>query len=107
MITKKLTKSYLKTLVDRVFKILPMYEEKNETLFTYIQSLLYELGGFQELVDGIEKQSDFVSLLATLEALSTDSVFFDAEASHMKRETFKCINLIKRIEEKTTVESGA
>ncbi|ARF70770.1 hypothetical protein B7C51_25200 (plasmid) [Paenibacillus larvae subsp. pulvifaciens] len=88
---------YLKSLIDRVYKILPLYEEQNEGLFTYIQSLIYELNGFKWIREsGIV--AEYYSLLATLESLSDDAICFSKENECViKREVFKCITIIKKI----------
>jgi len=98
-IDEKSAKNYLKILVNRVYKILPMYEnlEQRKSLFTYIQSLLYEFKGVPEEMNYINVYSDFSILYYTLEQISNDSLFDDDNREEVKREVFKCISLIKRI----------
>lgn len=88
---------YLKSLVDKIYKILPLYEEENEGLFAYLQSLVYELNGTLWAIDELQKNAEYISLIATLESLSDDSVFFDNNHSTIKREVFKCINIVKKM----------
>lgn len=97
--------NYSSALIDRVYKILPLFEEKNDGLFAYVQSLIYELEGLYWVVDGVRDNPDYLTLLATLESISDDAVFCDMENhSVVKREVFKCLEVIKKI--KTTSESG-
>lgn len=95
----KMFKVYLSSLVDKTFKILPLHEEKNKGLEKYIQSLMFEMFGLQKIVIDLDVDSDFVSLVATLEALS-QSDLVNCKSDFVKREVFKCINIIKRIQGK-------
>lgn len=90
---------YFGTLIDRIFKILPLYEEENEGLFKYTHSLLFELYGLQYVVEGMDVDSEYITLLATLESLSDEVTIFD-DSEIVKREVFKCIGVINRIREK-------
>jgi hypothetical protein len=93
--------TYKKGLIDRVYKILPLYEESNEGLFANIQSLIYELHGLLRVVDSLNHNYNYLSLIATLESLSDDSLFFEIEKEFVKREVFKCIDLIKKMDKST------
>jgi hypothetical protein len=104
-VSKELFSNYSSSLIDRVFKILPLFEEKNEGLYKYVQSLIYELNGIFYVVDKLKYNAEYLILLATLESLSDDVMFSDVKSDVIKREVFKCIDIIKRVE-KTTYESG-
>ncbi|WP_437261280.1 hypothetical protein [Bacillus thuringiensis] len=93
-------KSYIKycdTLVDKVYKILPLYEEENVGLVSNVRSLVIESYGLQGVVQEVGCDSDYVTLLATLEGMSR--LLSEDKLSHqdMKREVFKCINLVKKM----------
>lgn len=91
--------SYLTSLVDRIFKILPLYEEKNEGLVRYIDSLVFELQGLETVITDMSFDTDYIILLATMRSLESESKTLTAKTSTVKREVFKCINLVKRIKE--------
>lgn len=93
------TVNYLKILINRVYKILPLYEnpEHRKFLFNYIQSLLYEFDGMPDYMENIRTSSDFNILYFTLEEISNDSLFDDDNCENVRREVFKSINLVKRI----------
>ncbi len=97
----KLFVVYKKSLVDRTYKILPLYEESNEGLFANIQSLVYELHGLLNVIESLNENANFLSLIATLESLSDDSLFFYLDKDIVKREVFKCIDLIKKMDKST------
>lgn len=83
---------YKDRLIGRVFKILPMVEEKSDTWDVYIESLLFELHGMDVLIQELNCNSDFLILLATLEELKKEH-----EHSVVKREVFKCVDLVKKL----------
>lgn len=105
MITSnKILVLYLRSIVDSVFKILPLYEEKNEGLILYVESLLSELYGAQTSIQ-MRDVPDYVSLLSTLEAVKADVAVGDNKPL-VKRNVFKAINLIKNIISKIDGESS-
>ena len=100
MMANKSLPLYLEGLINDVFKILPLYEEESFTLPQYIDSLIYELQGFQELFDQIGTSPEFVSMISILERVAEDSIAFGQDKAIIKREVFKAISLIKKIQEK-------
>jgi hypothetical protein len=98
-VKKQATLTYLNVLKDRLFKILPLYEdlESRQSLFKYIQSLLYEFNGLPSHMDQILISSDFSIICLTLESVSDDSLFDDDNHEVVRRELLKCIRLVERI----------
>lgn len=92
---KKIT-VYLNVVVDKIFKILPLYEEKNIGIKVYVESLIFELYGVQNVIT-IENSSDYISLLSTLESVRAEMNKENIKKYTLKRELFKCINLVKNI----------
>ena len=88
--------NYLNFLISKVFKILPISEEQPETLKDYLEGLIIELKGNQSLISQIKCDANFLSLLGTLQ------YFIENECSHkvIKREVFKCINIIQGLQKK-------
>jgi hypothetical protein len=93
--TKRLS-TYLNTVVNSVFKILPLYEEDNVGLETYVESLLFELYGLDKVVS-MDNSYEYISLLSTLESVKMEVVKEDSKKTTVKREVFKCINIIKNM----------
>ncbi|MGV4321314.1 hypothetical protein [Bacillus mojavensis] len=87
---------YLESLVNSVFKILPLYEEKNIGIEKYVESLLFELYGLEDAVE-IKYSYEYISLLSTLESVNKEIGSQDSKKSVVKREIFKCINIIKNM----------
>lgn len=87
---------YLNSIINNVFKILPLYEEGNTGLETYIESLLFELYGL-EVAISLDNVYEYVSLLSNLESVKKEITKEDSKKSVIKREVFKCINIIKNM----------
>lgn len=85
---------YLDTLINSVFKILPLYEERNDGIQTYIESLLFELYGLDKVFD-IKDSYEYVSILSILESIKEEVAKENSKKRVIKREVFKCINIIK------------
>ena len=79
---------------------LKFYEQEPDTLKDYLDSLLLELIGSKELIFIIRNDANFISLLSTLQ------YFIDNECTHdvFRREVFKCIDIIKKIQRKYNLE---
>jgi hypothetical protein len=83
---------YIDGLISKVFKILPMKEENFPTLSVYIQSLLRELVGANELVEELQLNQDFATLLNVLQSLLNEN-----NIDNFRSDVFKSISTIKRI----------
>jgi hypothetical protein len=88
--------TYLNSVVNSVFKILPLYEESNVGIETYVESLLFELYGLDKVVD-VKNSYEYISLLSTLESVKVEVTRKESKKSVVKREIFKCINIIKNM----------
>lgn len=92
--------SYLETLKNRLFKIIPLFEENNEGIYKYIDSLLFELSGMLYVVEGFKNNSMFLSIIATLESLLDESLACEYDLSLIRREIFKCLNIVEKLQQK-------
>ena len=93
LIPDKLYINYMDKLVNRVFKILPLKDEKSETVNTYITNLLFELTGNQELILFLNNDSQYEALLSNLQGLLIDD-------SNYRSIILNCIPLIKSLKTK-------
>jgi hypothetical protein len=75
---------------------LPLYEEQNVGVATYVESLIFELDGLQHVV-AIEHSYEYMSLLSILASVKLEAEKADSRKSVIKREVFKCINIIKNM----------
>lgn len=91
----KISKLYIKKLKNRIFKILPLFEEKNEGIATYIDSIIYEVYGLQYVVEE-EVKPLIISILSILKHFHDDSLKSDVNIRQIKREVFHCLDLIEK-----------
>lgn len=83
--------AYKEKLINRIYKILPLNEEGAGTINTYIHSLLIELFGAYELIE-TDTRGDFLIVANTLQGLIQEQ-----DHAVIRREVFKCINIVKKI----------
>lgn len=95
-LSKRSLERYFKFLINKVYKILPMKEEKCDTLKQYLESLQVELIGNSELLEFLVDEPQFISLLNIIQYLI--SCEYDNQVC--KREVFKAIKLIENINSK-------
>ena len=86
-------KSYFEFLLGRVWKILPMKEEKNQHLEDYIKGLQREIKGSIGLIEHEFIGSYLIMLLHKLEFL----IDCQYEHSVYRKEVFECVNIVKKI----------
>lgn len=82
---------YIDVVVGKIFKLLPLREEKNMTLDKYHSSLMADVLGNKTLFE-LEQEKDMICLLVSLEGLIT---IHDMELYRGK--VFECINLAKKL----------
>lgn len=99
---KETMRKYIRGLVDRFFKILPLWEGNEDSLPTYLDSLLIELKGFNGLMYVLNDDRDYVSLLAILQYLIDNP---DTNVSVVKREVFRAISICNKLRAKYFVET--
>lgn len=105
MIRTQSMRNYMRGLVDRFFKILPMWEDQESSLQTYLESLLLELKGFEELMSVLHDDRDFVTLLSILQYLIGHP---ETNKRTVKREVFRSISICNKLTAKyfSTIDSS-
>jgi hypothetical protein len=93
LIPDELYINYMDNLVNRVFKILPLKDEKSETVDTYITNLLFELTGNQQLILFLHNDSQYEMLLSNLQGLLIDD-------NNYRSIILNCIPIIKSLKKK-------
>lgn len=88
---------YFNNLVNRFFKILPMKEQEEKSLSTYISSMQVEMFGFDSLFDEFKKDQSYITLLSILQYLKDNP---DADVKDVRREVFRAISICKKTGER-------
>lgn len=86
---------YLKSLISKTFKILYIKEQQPETLYNYVDSLRIELIGAQQSFSELQESPRFQSIINIINYFCSNT---ELEHKIVKREVFKCIDLINKIQ---------
>lgn len=89
--------NYLEVLKSKVYKILPLMEEKNSGVFQYLLSLTNEIKGLSYVIEGVQNSHNYLSLLATLETFTDVSLDDEHDMKFVRSEIFKCLSTIKKL----------
>ena len=103
MITRYSLQNYMRSLVDRFFKILPLWEECEETLPTYLDSMLIEMSGFRSMMFALHHDQDYVTLIAILQYLADNP---DTTPRTVRREVFRAISICNKLSAKYGTKEG-
>lgn len=89
--------NYLTVLVNRIFKILPIREQDDDSLPIYLQSLLAEVLGYGCLVCDMKNDPDFITMIAVLQYLADHT---SIDVKNVRREVFKAISICNKLKSK-------
>lgn len=89
-------KEYFKKTIGSFFKILPLYEENNDGLLKYIDSLWLNMKELENVID-IKYGHEYIAILTTLSTIRKEVQKEEPSHDIVKSETFKGINIIKYI----------
>lgn len=93
-IDSEILHNYFRTLVNHFFKILPIREQNEESLTTYMQSLRAELLGCKGLVGALHKDASYLTLLSILQYLIDNP---ECTVREVKREVFHAISICNKL----------
>ena len=93
-INAEVLNNYFRTLVNHFFKILPIREQNEDSLITYMQSLQAELLGCKGLVSAIQNDASYLTLLSILQYLIDNE---ECSVREVKREVFRAISICNKL----------
>lgn len=92
--------SYLIQLKNRIFKILPLFEEQNDGVYKHIDTLLIELFELEEVFEEFEAKKWYISTLATLKSFRNE----EFNSKRIRTNVLRIVNLIdKEIKEERKI----
>lgn len=91
--------NYFRNLVNHFFKILPIREQNEGSLTTYMQSLQAELLGCRGLISAIQKDASYLTLLSILQYLIDNP---ECTVREVKREVFRAISICNKLKAQYT-----
>ena len=86
--------NYFKQLVNHFFKILPMRENEDASLPTYIRSLQIELLGCEGFVPEMGTNPMFMTLLSVLQYMTDHP---ECSVREVRREVFRAISICNKL----------
>ena len=89
-LTPEVVSGYFRYLVNRLFKILPIRENEEGSLTSYLTSLQREMLGFQSMLDYLHGDARYVSLMAKLQWMIEHP---DCEFRELRSEVFGAISI--------------
>lgn len=93
-VDSKLLHNYFKTLVNHFFKILPIRENEEASLPTYMRSLQVELLGCQAFIPALCEDAAYLTLLGVLQYLIDNPV---CKVREVRREVFRAISICNKL----------
>jgi hypothetical protein len=106
VIEEALVEKYFRMLVNKVFKILPIIENQEESISVYMESLGCELKGFQELLPSVGEDPSFLSFLSIYKWLADNVSVTDVPYQAIRREVFHAISLCKKMQARILPKEG-
>ena len=89
-----LLNNYFRSLVNHFFKILPMRENEDKSLTTYMRSLQVELLGCKEFLVPMTTDASYLTLLSILQFLIDNP---ETSVQEVRREVFGAISICNRL----------
>ena len=99
IIDQQSLENYLNALIGKLYKILPICENSPETFPTYVRGLMDELLGFSGLVDYIDHDPAYVSILSLLQNFINTP---ECPVGDVRREVFGMISSCKKMIDRYT-----
>lgn len=93
-VATNLLHGYFHNLVNQFFKILPMRENNEASLVTYMKSLQAELIGCKEFIPEMCENSMFLTILSILQYLINNP---ESDVKDVKREVFRAISICNKL----------
>ena len=97
-ISSELLEKYMKSLVNKFFKILPIMENNEDSIGAYMDSLEVELQGFNALICVINEDPLYISLLSIARWLIDNVSNSDCAYKRIRKEVFHAISICKKLE---------
>ena len=93
-IDTELVRNYFRSLVNCILKILPMKESREDSLVVYMRSLQSELAGCNRLINAMNNDAGFLSLLSILQYQIDNP---DCPVNDTRREVFRAIAICNKL----------
>lgn len=93
MVNKNHVVEYLNSLKNNIFKILPLYEENNKYIISYIQSLKFEIENIDDILSAKFNGEWYIKTIGVLNGLLKECNNKD-NLSFVKKEIFSLLKVL-------------
>lgn len=101
ILPNRLVRNYFRSLVNCYYKILPLRESCEETVGVYLESLKSEMLGCGGLLEDIQNDPSYMTLLSILQYFIDHP---DCDITEVRREVFRAIRICNKIADKYPAE---
>lgn len=98
--------TYFKSLVNKIFKILPSIENNDPHIMVYMDSLKKELEGFQSLIPEVAADPLYISILSIYKWMIDNIGDAEEQYKTFRREIFNAISMCKKLESRYIAIEG-
>ena len=88
-----LVRNWLASLVSRVYKILPIRENNEQTLGQYMKSLQREMLGTKALIQALDSDGRYMSVISIIQYM----IDYPCDIAVTRSEVFKAIDILKKL----------
>ena len=92
----------LKGFVNQFYKILPIKESGEPSLTQYMKSLQREMLGCGALINALDNDAQYLSLLSILQYLIDN----ECDVATVKSDVFRAINILKKMQSRFAKKAG-
>ncbi len=86
-------KEFLSCMIGSIYKILPLYDEKNLGLQSYIDSVAVQLIGAMDTFQELKTNQKYISIINSINFLRVH----DYTQKQCKREVLRCTNILENM----------
>lgn len=101
-ISRNLVANRTDDLVGQFFKILPLKEKNAETLPKYIDGLIREMLGMQDVIEEWHEDGCYLSLIGILKYFDKHP---ECDVEIVRSDVFKALNIIRQLQKKYRAET--
>ena len=101
-VSREMFANKLGVMVNQFYKILPIREAEEPSLGRYMTSLLREMLGMKDLIEALDHDAQYLTLLAILEYMIDN----DCDVSTVRSDVFRAINILKRMQSRFSDGNG-
>lgn len=93
--------SYLNSLRGKIFKIIPLVQQKNENVYSYVNAVTFQVSGLKHVVEDLENNHLYIDMWAVLEETLTELLAPDPDVQLIRSELLRIVNSIDKMQKRS------